>query len=83
MSETKTIRVGFGAGNITADWPIGLQGLGNESTRISTENIGRPARRNSSHIAGAGRNPLSAAMPSCAFTAFTRMRTAWLACPSS
>ena len=40
MSETKTIRVGFGAGNITADWPIGLQGLGNESTRISTENIG-------------------------------------------
>jgi len=31
------IRVGFGAGDITAEWPIGLQGLGNEDTRISTE----------------------------------------------
>ena len=35
------IQVGFGAGDITADWPIGLQGLGNEKTRISTENYGR------------------------------------------
>ena len=32
-----TIQVGFGAGDITAEWPIGLQGLGNEATRISTE----------------------------------------------
>lgn len=32
-----TVKVGFGAGNITPDWPIGLQGLGNESTRIHTE----------------------------------------------
>ena len=32
-----TIRVGFGAGDITPDWPIGLQGLGNEATRIHTE----------------------------------------------
>jgi len=31
------IQVGFGAGDITADWPIGLQGFGNESTRISTD----------------------------------------------
>ena len=36
MSEKPILRVGFGAGDITADWPIGLQGLGNESTRIST-----------------------------------------------
>ena len=33
------IRVGFGAGDVTADWPIGLQGLGNEATRIATETI--------------------------------------------
>ena len=33
------IQVGFGAGDITADWPIGLQGLGNEKTRISTDTI--------------------------------------------
>lgn len=33
------IRVGFGAGDITADWPIGLQGLGNEATRITTETL--------------------------------------------
>ena len=30
------VLVGFGAGNITPDWPIGLQGYGNASTRIST-----------------------------------------------
>ena len=29
--------VGFGAGDITPDWPIGLQGLGTEATRIHTE----------------------------------------------
>jgi hypothetical protein len=33
------ILVGFGAGDVTADWPIGLQGLGNEATRIATETI--------------------------------------------
>ena len=32
-----TIQVGFGAGDITPDWPIGLQGFGNEATRISTD----------------------------------------------
>jgi len=37
MSNTPMIQVGFGAGDITAEWPIGLQGLGNEATRISTE----------------------------------------------
>ena len=37
MSTASTIRVGFGAGDVTPDWHIGLQGLGNESTRISTE----------------------------------------------
>ena len=31
-----TFQVGFGEGNITPDWPIGLQGYGNEATRIST-----------------------------------------------
>lgn len=31
------IMVGFGAGDITPDWPIGLQGLGNHATRIHTE----------------------------------------------
>ena len=29
-------QVGFGSGDITPDWPIGLQGYGNEATRIST-----------------------------------------------
>jgi len=32
--ETKPL-VGFGEGDITATWPIGLQGYGNEKTRIS------------------------------------------------
>jgi len=32
-----SIQVGFGAGDVTAEWPIGLQGLGNEATRIATE----------------------------------------------
>ena len=31
------IKVGFGIGDVTPDWPIGLQGLGNEATRIHTE----------------------------------------------
>ena len=30
------VQVGFGAGDITPSWPIGLQGYGNEATRIST-----------------------------------------------
>ena len=37
MDTKRTIQVGFGIGDITPDWPIGLQGLGNEATRISTE----------------------------------------------
>ncbi len=37
METFPSIQVGFGAGDITADWPIGLQGLGNEATRIATE----------------------------------------------
>ena len=28
--------VGFGSGDVTPDWPIGLQGYGNHDTRIST-----------------------------------------------
>jgi len=31
------IQVGFGVGDITPDWPIGLQGLGNHNDRIHTE----------------------------------------------
>ena len=31
-----TLQVGFGAGDITPNWPIGLQGYGNQATRIST-----------------------------------------------
>ena len=31
-----SVQVGFGEGDITPDWPIGLQGYGNEATRIST-----------------------------------------------
>ena len=37
MDTSRKIQVGFGAGDITPDWPIGLQGLGNEATRISTK----------------------------------------------
>ena len=37
MHDSKVIQVGFGAADITADWPVGLQGLGTEATRISTE----------------------------------------------
>ena len=32
-----SIRVGFGAGDITPDWPTGLQGLGNHNDRIHTD----------------------------------------------
>ena len=42
-----------------------------------------PSARSVSHMAGAGRNARSAAIPSTAFTTFTRMRSAWFACPSS
>ena len=31
------IQVGFGVGDVTPDWPIGLQGLGNHNDRIHTE----------------------------------------------
>ena len=51
--------------------------------QLSMENSGRPSARMVSQSVGAGRNARSAAMPSTAFTAFTRMRTAWFACPSS
>ena len=34
--EEKEVMVGFGRGDITADWPVGLSGYGNEATRIST-----------------------------------------------
>ena len=51
--------------------------------QLSMENSGRPSVRMVSQNAGAGRNARSAAMPSAAFTAFTSMRTAWFACPSS
>ena len=51
--------------------------------QLSRENSGSPSARSVSQNAGAGRNARSAAMPSRAFTAFTRMRSAWFACPSS
>ena len=35
-AQAQAVTVGFGRGDITADWPIGLQGYGNEATRIST-----------------------------------------------
>ena len=35
-AASTAVMVGFGAGDITPDWPIGLQGYGNEATRIST-----------------------------------------------
>ena len=35
-APNQAVTVGFGKGDITADWPIGLQGYGNEATRIST-----------------------------------------------
>ena len=54
-----------------------------KGAQLSIENRGNSAWRNASHISGAGKNPRSAAMPSWAFTAFTKMRSAWLACPSS
>ena len=44
--------------------------------QLSMENIGSPAARSASHISGAGKKPRSAAMPGCAFTAFTNMRNA-------
>lgn len=51
--------------------------------QLSMLNSGMPSARNVSHMAGAGRNARSAAIPSTAFTTFTRMRSAWFACPSS
>ena len=35
-SSASGFMVGFGSGDITPDWPIGLQGYGNHATRIST-----------------------------------------------
>ena len=34
--KADAVTVGFGSGNITPDWSIGLQGYGNASTRVST-----------------------------------------------
>ena len=39
-NNTSAIQVGFGVGDITADWPIGLQGMGDHNSRIFTETYG-------------------------------------------
>ena len=51
--------------------------------QLSRENSGTPSFRMRSAMSAAGKNARSAPMPSVAFTAFTRMRTAWFAWPSS
>lgn len=35
-AAANVVQVGFGEGNVTPDWPVGLSGYGNEKTRIST-----------------------------------------------
>ena len=51
--------------------------------QLSSENSGTPSSRMRSAMSTAGKKARSAPMPPMAFTAFTRMRTAWLAWPSS